>query len=58
MRLLKEFREFAMCGKVVDMAFGVIIAAVFGKIVSPRSGDVIMPLLRLLIGGTGFKQFH
>ncbi|AIJ07882.1 MULTISPECIES: large-conductance mechanosensitive channel protein MscL [Edwardsiella] len=58
MSLLKEFREFAMRGNVVDMAVGVIIGAAFGKIVSSLVGDVVMPLLGLLIGGVDFKQFH
>ncbi|SPW31949.1 Large-conductance mechanosensitive channel [Edwardsiella tarda] len=58
MSLLKEFREFAMRGNVVDMAVGVIIGAAFGKIVSSLVGDVIMPVLGLLIGGVDFKQFH
>ncbi|ACY86035.1 large-conductance mechanosensitive channel [Edwardsiella piscicida] len=58
MSLLKEFREFAMRGNVVDMAVGVIIGAAFGKIVSSLVGDVVMPLLGLLICGVDFKQFH
>lgn len=57
MSLLKEFREFAMRGNVVDMAVGVIIGAAFGKIVSSLVADVIMPPLGLLIGGVDFKQF-
>lgn len=57
MNFLKEFREFAMKGNVVDMAVGVIIGAAFGKIVSSLVADVIMPPLGLLIGGVDFKQF-
>lgn len=57
MSFLKEFREFAMKGNVVDMAVGVIIGAAFGKIVSSLVADVIMPPLGLLIGGVDFKQF-
>ncbi|MDN0021264.1 large-conductance mechanosensitive channel protein MscL [Providencia stuartii] len=57
MSFLKEFREFAMKGNVVDMAVGIIIGAAFGKIVSSLVADVIMPPLGLLIGGVDFKQF-
>lgn len=58
MSMLKEFREFAMRGNVVDLAVGVIIGAAFGKIVSSLVADIIMPPLGLLIGGVDFKQFH
>lgn len=57
MSLLKEFREFAMRGNVVDLAVGVIIGAAFGKIVSSLVADIIMPPLGLLIGGVDFRQF-
>lgn len=57
MSFIKEFREFAMRGNVVDMAVGIIIGAAFGKIVSSLVADVIMPPLGLLIGGIDFKQF-
>lgn len=57
MSLLKEFREFAMRGNVVDLAVGVIIGAAFGKIVSSLVADIIMPPLGLLIGGIDFRQF-
>ncbi|EOD8958501.1 large-conductance mechanosensitive channel protein MscL [Providencia stuartii] len=57
MSFLKEFREFAMKGNVVDMAVGIIIGAAFGKTVSSLVADVIMPPLGLLIGGVDFKQF-
>ncbi len=57
MGMLKEFREFAMRGNVVDLAVGVIIGAAFGKIVSSLVADIIMPPLGLLIGGIDFKQF-
>ncbi|GKX50646.1 large-conductance mechanosensitive channel protein MscL [Budvicia aquatica] len=57
MSLLKEFREFAMRGNVVDLAVGVIIGAAFGKIVSSLVSDIIMPPLGLLIGGVDFRQF-
>lgn len=58
MSILKEFREFAMRGNVVDLAVGVIIGAAFGRIVSSLVADIIMPPLGLLIGGVDFKQFH
>ena len=57
MSIVKEFREFAMRGNVVDLAVGVIIGAAFGKIVSSLVADIIMPPLGLLIGGIDFKQF-
>ncbi|WP_431224713.1 large-conductance mechanosensitive channel protein MscL [Serratia sp. L9] len=58
MGMLKEFREFAMRGNVVDLAVGVIIGAAFGKIVSSLVADIIMPPLGMLLGGVDFKQFH
>ena len=48
MSFLKEFREFAMRGNVVDMAVGVIIGGAFGKFVSSLVGDVVMPVLGIL----------
>lgn len=56
MGLLKEFKEFAMRGNVVDLAVGVIIGAAFGKIVSSLVGDVFMPLLGLVVGGVNFTD--
>lgn len=56
MGMLKEFREFAVKGNVVDMAVGIIIGAAFGKIVSSFVGDVVMPPLGLLIGGVDFSD--
>lgn len=55
MSIIKEFREFAMRGNVVDLAVGVIIGAAFGKIVSSLVADIIMPPLGLLIGGIDFN---
>ena len=52
MGLLKEFKEFALKGNVMDMAVGVIIGGAFGKIVSSIVGDVVMPPLNLLLAGT------
>ncbi|QBY45483.1 Large-conductance mechanosensitive channel [Arsenophonus nasoniae] len=54
MSFIKEFREFAMKGNVIDLAVGVIIGAAFGKIVSSLVADIIMPPLGLLIGGIDF----
>lgn len=56
MSFLREFKEFAMKGNVIDMAVGVIIGAAFGKITTSLVGDVIMPPLGLLIGGVDFSQ--
>lgn len=55
MSLLKEFREFAIKGNVVDLAVGVIIGAAFGKIVSSLVEDIVMPGVGALIGGFDFK---
>src|ERR1700675_3057379 len=57
MRMLKEFKEFAVKGNVVDLAVGVVIGTAFGKIVSSFVGDVIMPPLGILIGGINFSEF-
>ncbi|MFN8240134.1 MAG: large-conductance mechanosensitive channel protein MscL [Bacteroidales bacterium] len=56
MKLLDEFKAFAMKGNVVDMAVGIIIGAAFGKIVSSMVNDIIMPPLGLLIGGVNFTD--
>ncbi|MCI7479405.1 large-conductance mechanosensitive channel protein MscL [[Pasteurella] aerogenes] len=56
MSFIKEFREFAMRGNVVDMAVGVIIGGAFGKIVSSLVADVVMPVLGILTGGVDFKD--
>ena len=56
MSILKEFREFAVKGNVVDLAVGVIIGAAFGKIVASLVGDIIMPLVGILIGGISFES--
>jgi large conductance mechanosensitive channel len=55
--VLKEFREFAIKGNVVDLAVGVIIGAAFGAIVASLVADVIMPPLGLLLGGLDFRDF-
>jgi large conductance mechanosensitive channel len=56
MKIVQEFKQFAMKGNVVDMAVGIIIGAAFGKIVSSLVNDVIMPPLGLLIGGVDFTE--
>ena len=57
MGFVKEFKEFAMKGNVMDMAVGVIIGGAFGKIVSSLVEDIIMPLVSLATGGTDFSMF-
>ena len=54
--MLKEFKEFAMRGNVVDMAVGIIIGAAFGTIVKSLVADVIMPPIGLLLGGVDFTD--
>lgn len=56
MGMMKEFKQFAMRGNVMDMAIGIIIGAAFGKIVSSLVGDVIMPPIGLLLGGVDFSS--
>ncbi len=56
MSLIKEFREFALRGNVVDLAVGVVIGAAFGKIVSSLVADIIMPPIGLAIGGVNFAD--
>ena len=54
--MLKEFKEFAMRGNVVDMAVGIIIGAAFGSIVNSLVNDVLMPPIGLLLGGVDFSN--
>jgi large conductance mechanosensitive channel len=54
--MLKEFKEFAMRGNVVDLAIGVIIGAAFGKIVTSLVNDVLMPPIGLLLGNVDFSN--
>lgn len=56
MSLIKEFKEFAMKGNVIDMAVGIIIGAAFGKIVSSLVSDIVMPPIGVLIGGVDFSD--
>lgn len=58
MNTLKEFKEFAVKGNVIDMAVGVVIGAGFGKIVSSLVADIITPVLGLLLGAVDFKQLN
>lgn len=58
MKILKEFKTFAMKGNVVDMAVGIIIGAAFGKIVTSLVNDIIMPPIGLLVGGMDFKELE
>jgi large conductance mechanosensitive channel len=54
--VLKEFREFAMRGNVLDLAVAVIIGGAFGKIVTSLVNDVLMPLIGLIMGGINFSE--
>jgi len=56
MSIVKEFKDFAMRGNVVDLAVGVIIGGAFGKIVSSFVTDVIMPPIGILLGGVDFSK--
>jgi large conductance mechanosensitive channel len=56
MRLIDEFKAFAMKGNVIDMAVGIIIGLAFGKIVTSLVGDIIMPPIGLLVGGVNFTD--
>jgi large conductance mechanosensitive channel len=55
--MLKEFRDFAMKGNVVDLAVGVIIGVAFGAIVSSLVGDIIMPIIGSITGGLDFSNY-
>ena len=54
--MLKEFREFAMRGNVLDLAVAVIIGGAFGKIITSLVNDVLMPLIGLVLGGINFSE--
>ncbi len=58
MSFVKEFREFAMKGSVVDLAVGVIIGGAFGKIVDSLVADIIMPLIGLVFGKLDFSNLY
>ena len=57
MSFVKEFKEFAIRGNVMDMAVGVVIGGAFGKIVSSLVADVMMPLISIVTGGVNFTQW-
>ena len=54
--MIKEFKEFALKGNVVDLAVGVIIGGAFGKIVTSLVNDLIMPIVGILLGGINFTD--
>jgi large conductance mechanosensitive channel len=54
--MLKEFKEFAMRGNVLDMAVGIVIGAAFGKIITSLVGDILMPPLGLILGKVDFSN--
>lgn len=56
MKIMSEFKAFAMRGNVVDMAVGIVLGAAFGKIVTSFVNDIIMPPIGLLIGGVDFSD--
>ena len=56
MSMMKEFKEFAIKGNVVDMAVGIIIGAAFGKIIKSFVADVLMPPIGLAVGGVDFSK--
>jgi large conductance mechanosensitive channel len=56
MKILDEFKKFAIKGNMIDMAVGIIIGAAFGKIVSSLVNDIIMPPIGLLLGGVNFAD--
>ena len=56
--MLKEFKEFALKGNVMDLAVGVIIGAAFGKIVTSLVNDILMPPISLLTGGVNFSDLN
>ena len=56
MSMIKEFKDFAMRGNVVDMAVGIVIGGAFGKIVSSLVSDVIMPPIGMAMGGVDFSK--
>ncbi len=56
--MLKEFKEFAMRGNVMDMAIGIILGAAFGKIVTSCVQDVLMPPIGMLLGGVDFSNLY
>ncbi len=58
MKIIQEFKEFALRGNIIDMAVGIIIGAGFGKIIDSLVKDVLMPPLGFIIGGIDFSNLH
>lgn len=56
MSILKEFKEFAVKGNVIDMAVGIIVGAAFGKITTSVVNDIVMPIMGILTGGVDFSD--
>ena len=56
MKMIKEFKEFAVKGNMIDLAVGIIIGAAFGKIIASLVSDIIMPPIGLLLGGMNFSE--
>ncbi len=56
--MLKDFKEFALKGNVVDLAVGVVIGAAFGKIVDSMVGDLFMPVIGAITGGLDFSSYY
>ncbi|MBA8877171.1 large conductance mechanosensitive channel protein MscL [Phyllobacterium myrsinacearum] len=56
--MLKEFKEFALKGNMVDLAIGVIIGGAFGKLVDSIVNDILMPIIGLLTGGVDFSNMY
>lgn len=58
MKILKEFKEFAVKGNMIDLAIGIIIGAAFGKIIASLVSDIIMPPIGLVLGGVNFTDLQ
>ncbi|OGD69536.1 hypothetical protein A3E89_00035 [Candidatus Campbellbacteria bacterium RIFCSPHIGHO2_12_FULL_35_10] len=58
MEIIKEFKDFAVKGNVIDMAIGIVIGTAFGKIVSSLVSDIIMPPIGMLTGGVDFSNLR
>jgi len=58
MKIVKEFKEFAVKGNMIDLAVGIIIGAAFGKIIASLVSDIIMPPIGLLLGGINFTDIQ
>ena len=58
MKIIKEFKEFAVKGNMIDLAVGIIIGAAFGKIIASLVSDLIMPPIGLLLGGINFTDIQ